>query len=695
MLMKALLERLEKYILIATVFLFPLTVLPISPNPFVVPKLAVLVFGVSLLLIAFCIRVIISGKLEFSIGSFDFPTFLIGIAYLTSLIWRTPNKMEGLLLPGTATAIIFGVLLYFLINQAGNATKKDIPKVLFISATFFSIITLLSFLGIFEKIPQLPDFIRSTNFNPEGGYLPAAIFLGVVIPIGVGILMDVRQITRKSFWGVCLGVIILALAVSIFNILPGKPLSPRFPGFATSWNILVDALKESPLFGVGPGNYLTAFNRFRPLFYNQTDLWAIKFTTASDFYLTALTEVGMLGAAGLILLVLSLYRYLRQLIREEKTFLDSTKTAQILSLLILIIMFAIVPVTILLVVILFILLALNSKVHITTLSLTTQGTIETGKVLSSRFPAFLLTIPIIIAVILADYNAGKILIAEYKFKKAIDALSQNQARQTYDTIREAIRKNPWVDRYHAIFAQVNLALANAIIQKATNTQRNSQDKGQQSQLSDQDRQDITTLISQAIAEGKAAVALNPLRSGNWEILGQVYRAIMPLAQGADNFAIQTYSQAVNLDPLNPNLRIALGGIYYAKQDYETAVRVFELAALAKRDLANAHYNLAFALRDRNQKGDLDKAISEMTIVLSLIDKNSEDFEIAQKALEDMQAKKKAEVPQGTELTVPQKAEEKLKPPLELPTGSEPPETSLISPTPSLEATPTLTPTPSP
>src|SRR3989344_9132991 len=115
--MEKLLSNIEKYILYAVIFLFPITVLSISPNPFVVPKLAVLAFGVALLLLVRSVRVISSGKLDFSVGNFDFPVLLIALAFLLSAILRTPNKMEAFLLPGTATAVVGGALLYFLINQ--------------------------------------------------------------------------------------------------------------------------------------------------------------------------------------------------------------------------------------------------------------------------------------------------------------------------------------------------------------------------------------------------------------------------------------------------------------------------------------------------------------------------------------------------------------------------------------------------
>src|SRR3990172_13315048 len=143
--MEKILSQIEKYILYATIFLLPITVLSISPNPFVIPKLAVLAYGISLVLLVRAARIIISGKLTFSVGNFDFPVALLALSFLISAILRTPNKMEGFLLPGTATAVIGGALLYFLINQLKQEEKSVVTLLLSASATVFSTLILLSF----------------------------------------------------------------------------------------------------------------------------------------------------------------------------------------------------------------------------------------------------------------------------------------------------------------------------------------------------------------------------------------------------------------------------------------------------------------------------------------------------------------------------------------------------------------------
>ena len=695
------LESLEKYLLYAIVFLLPVAFLPSFANAFVPTKLAVLVFGIGLVLLIKSARVISSGKLELSVGSFDFPVLLLAAAYLLSTILRTPNKMDALLLPGGATALIGGALLYFLLNQLDKKSKEVASMSLFFSGIVFSVLLLLASTQVFSKIPQLPAFMRIVAFNPAGGFLPAAIFLAVTIPVGIGLLLREKVSTRKIFLGAGVAIVTFGLIMAVFNLLPGKDFSPRFPTATTSWSVAIDSLKESPIFGIGPGNYLTAFSRFRPISYNTTDLWAIRFGTAHDFYLTAFTETGLLGAAGIILLILAFFRFAKQKVRESNLAnWGQSGNTYLFSAGLLIILMALFPATALLTMVIFILLSLTSDERKTSLNLSTPAasfqaggssepeTSPTGvatQKIASRLPAILVTLPVIVLVLFVFVRASRVLAAETKFKSALDALIANDTA-TYDLMRDAINMNPTVDRYHISYSQVNLALANAIAQNPD--------------ITDQDRANIAQLIQQAIREGKAAVALNPLRAANWEMLGRIYQSLIPFAQGADAFAIQSFRQAVALDPINPNLRIALGGVHFAQGNYDAAVRAFELAAVAKPDHANAHYNLAFAYRE---SGDIDNAINQMTIVLSLLDdRTSPDYESARSALEDLESRRvgSTETPAGEELTPPQPAEEPvIVPPLELPEESEPPEAP-ISPTPTPteepeegEGTPTVTPEP--
>jgi len=686
--MSKILEKIELYLLYAVVFLFPISFLPAFANAFEPVKLAILVYGLGAVLLVKALRLITTGKLELSSSSFDLPVLLIALAFLASAILRTPNKMDAFFLPGTATAVLGGTLLYYLVNQLSQKEKEMGRMLLFGSATIFSLIVLFATTGLLSKIPQLPLYMQQVAFNPSGGLLPAAIFLAVALPLGIGLFISEKVSGKKALLGAGLAVVSLGLVLAIYHMTPGKPFSPRFPSASVSWAVAIDSLKVSPVFGVGPGNYLTAFSRFRPIEYNATDLWAVKFATAHDFFMTTFTETGLLGAAGLILLLIAFVRLAKAKMREVKLAnILLGENAALLSLLLLLLLLALFPVTALLIAVLFMLLAFAAQTKKSSINLSGSSSelagLQATQKLTSRLPAFLVTLPILLALAYVFIRGGSVLAADARYKKALDAIAANDT-SAYDLLREAINLNPYVDRYHINYAQVNLALANSIAQTPAD------------KITDQDRTNISQLIQQAIREGKSSVALNPLRAANWEVLGRIYQALIPFAEGADAFATQSMAQAVALDPINPNLRVALGGVYYGQQDYETAIRVFELATVAKSDFPNAHYNLAFALRE---KGDIERAISEMTLVLSMVDRNTADYETARAALEDLENRRAtATPPAGGELTPPQTAEPVLEPPLELPEESEPP-AAPITPTPTPEVgeeeqgTFSLTPTP--
>lgn len=649
-------NKLEKYILYVTIFLVPVVFTSFFANFFDLPKILVLSLGVLVILLVVAVKTFVSGKLTLGLSNFDFPLVLLSAAYLLSSFLRTPNKMEAFFFPGVTTVILGGVLIYFLINLT-RADKKTLGATLFISGTLASVLYLLAVAGILAKIPQtlpagrlVPTFVKDAAFTPLGGLLPHALLLGILAPIGISLILSEADFAKKLFWGASLGVSALALAVIIFNILPGKPNSPALPPYQTSWAVAIESLKASPFLGMGPGNYLTAFSRFKPLAYNAAPLWAVRFTSGSDFPLTLLTEAGLLGFAALVLLYWKALTPLKERLAPGGFNLTKALFVSLaLSLLTLIIFPAATP----LLLATFVLLAANAKVHEISIPLTASGAAVT-----SRLPAAVVTLPVIIGVALLAYFGGRAYAAEYQFRRSINYLVANDGKGAYDTLRGAIRLSPYVDRYHSSYAQVNLALARAI--------------AQQKDLSETDRNTVAQLIQQAIREGRASVTLNPQRAGNWELLGRTYQAIMAFATGADNFAIQTYNQAVALDPTNPNLRITLGGVYYALGRYDEAVRAFELAVLSKPDLANGHYNLALAYRE---KGEIDKAIEQMNLVLSLVNKDSQDYEVAKVELDNLEKKKKEKAEAGETLTPPTPAEQPvIKPPLTLPEEATPPAT---------------------
>jgi len=643
----------ENYLVLFSILLMPILVLPSFVNVFVTPKLALITITIAIVLFVKSVRSIAKNSVSFSASHFDLPVFLLALAYLVSSILITPNKMEAYFSPGTATSVVSGVLLFLILNQLPKDGKFLLKYFLFASATISSLIVLLASVGIFKNFGnEIPDYIKSTTFNTIGNPLDALVFISAIIPLGLSILINERKTAQKALLGVSLGIIFLGAAISLTNSLPGRDTSPRLPSLETSWFVTIDSLKQNPVLGVGPGNYLTAFNRFRPISYNATDLWATRFTVSRSFLLGTTTEAGLAGLAAILIIAYFIFKLYRSKVKFSKNLL-SEENGPLFSLLILGLSLLIFPASPVLLLSFFVLLALTVQTNTINLGLFKDSA---EAPFAARLPIIIASLPVILTVLFFGYHANKILGADITYKNALDFISKNDGRGAYDTLQKAINKNPYVDRYRITYAQVNLALANSIAQKEG--------------LTDNDRNTISQLVQQAIREGKVAVALNQTRAGNWENLGSIYRAVMPLAQGADAFAIQSYTQAVALDPLNVNTRIALGGVFYASKAYEDAIDVFKLAVAVKQDHANARYNLAIAYREN---GNLERAIAEMSTVLSLVKRDSEDYKVASSVLEDLKNKRASKLPESTNLTPPSEAKPGLEPPLELPEDAKPPE----------------------
>jgi len=638
--MEKLLNSIQKYLVVAGAALFVVFVLPGFPSPYHVPKEIFAAVIISLALIASLIKSIIKGESKFFRGKFDIGIILLVIAYLATTIFRTPNKMEAFFYPGTTTFVLLSALFYLIVNQFTRRGKNAVLLALFTSGIFLSVSILFTQLGVFAKIPQLPTFMKDPAFNPMGASLQSVIYLFALLPIGVAQIIKEKEIVKRIFFGVASAVIIFGITLSGINMLPGKPQAPVLPSWQTSWEVVAEALKQSPLLGVGSANYLSAFNVYRPVSYNGTNLWQVRFYSANNYYFTLMTELGFIGIAAITILLISIYK---------KLSLDyKSKAWEEISIAILVLAFAVFPAAPALIFLFMVLLAVFSG------SEDKPITIATNKV-----PAIIVASPIFLAIVALAIFGTRAVMAEANYKKSLDALTANDAKNTYNYMVQAVKLNPYVDRYHASLAQVDMALANSLAGKKD--------------LTEEDRTAVTQLVQEAISEGKATVTLNSSRSSNWEVLAQIYRSIMSFAEGSDQYAIQTYSQAVALDPINPDLRISLGGVYYALGDYDNAIGAFQLAVVAKGNSANAHYNLAAAYA---AKKDYDKAIAEVNTVISLVPQGSDDYKTAQATLEQLKKQKPATTDTTSQnLTSPETVtESNIKPPITLPSDSTPPAT---------------------
>lgn len=222
---------------------------------------------------------------------------------------------------------------------------------------------------------------------------------------------------------------------------------------------------------------------------------------------------------------------------------------------------------------------------------------------------YIVAIPMIAIALVGMYFGYRLYSAEYFMRQSLEAAQINNGAETYRLQSKALNLNPRRDEYSNTYAQTNLAIAVNL-----STRPN---------LSDEDRTTIQNLVAQSIRSIRLSTeVLNPLNVSSWEIRAEIYRSLIGAAQDADTWSINAYNSAIQLDPTNPQLRVALGGIYFAKQDFLSAGNLFRQATQLKGDYANAHYNLAQALARLQAYQDAQR---ELEITQRLVPVDSEDF----------------------------------------------------------------------
>ena len=669
------LQKIGLWLIAATIFVLPLFFLPITSEFYEFNKNALLIISAISLMILWAIMTITDRQVRITRSPIGLPILALVTAWLASAILKSPNRVEAFMMPGqTGTWLALAFFFYVAPNFIRH--KKDI-EILLISLisclVVVSIVTVLFSSGAILNLSSLSSFMNNHVWSPTGSLLAAGLLIASALPVLAYLVVKQKSQVAATGAAIALLVLFIGGGADLYRLINPATDAERaiFLPAVTSWGIALEALKISPLFGTGPATFFSDFTRFRPVSFNLTPLWSLRFVSSSNYYLHLLTTLGVLGLAAYLFLVSRSYQLLRKAMRLSNDLAIASGlgalTCFILQLFFPVsLVFLFLTIVYLVILVSAVKLAGTAVVHEANVDIVAGGS-------STQTPI----LPWIVAVLVLTltgvtlYLGSQAYAAEVWYYQALQAANRNDGKMTYDSLATAIRRNPFIDDYRVTFSRTSLLLANSLAKNPD--------------LKDTDRANITQLAQQAIREAKNAVALNSTKVTNVENLAVVYRNLLNIAQGADAWTVASYRQAIILDPTNPNLRIALGGLFYSQKNYDDALRFFQQSADLKPDLANAHYNLAATYR---QKNDLEKAVTEMEEVVRLVDKSTSDYDKASQELADL---KKQLPPPKTANPAPSAVSElqtpeplptpAINPPLELDQSLSPEATPVPSPQP--------------
>jgi tetratricopeptide (TPR) repeat protein len=612
-------------------------------------------------LIAFALSAAILAVLNIS---YYFGHPIVGTDWAQFRFWTAAgdlNKLASFLaitIPLTLSLAFFGKEVYVRYSAYVMAALQIISFAL-INSIFAYVVLGVAALFILLFLPRL---IFSQEEKISLGIL-------VVLLILVSVLVNVK--------GVGNSVLKPLISGNDKSISINKPL--RLP-LSAAWQTSARAVADRPIRGSGPSTFGMIFPSFKPISLNrinENNVWNVRFDESGSGVLNLLATTGVIGFLIFLVIIGVLVRNIAATSLGNRTngrlssfiFLQAAVVAGLASWFLFDIS-ALTGLALLLLIAAFYTtlrdfgssIAGDVNLQLVALRSGAIRAVEAGtRVRHQDALSWVFFIPAVFllgAVLFMTWGTYK---AEFFYQRAIVASTKNQGKDTRDNLVEAIRANPYRDTYHRALLVTDLALARSL--------------SQQGNLSDEQRTTLEALVREAIERGKIITGYEAIGLGNikieresgtsflnvanWESLATVYANIGgQLKQDASVHAINTYSQAINLDPTNPRLYEALGNVYRNLGDLDNAIENYEEAVRRKLDFASGHYSLAQALR---QKGDNPAAVvNELQATLQLLKdderSNKKDIERIEKEFEEAKKVLKKAQPQGQQTQPLQQAQ---------------------------------------
>lgn len=311
------------------------------------------------------------------------------------------------------------------------------------------------------------------------------------------------------------------------------PRSPTIPTLITTpWvqsvAVVRTAWQEAPFFGIGQGKWSSYVERIRPVEMNTGPLFALRFDTGANWWLTSAAEGGIMGLLLRALFFLALIIHLIRLARDEDD--------RVVDIVLVLAGFAIVsfahPYTWLLAV----LFAVFGYA---------AGHEYAWPSSARRSAGVAMTIIGLMAIGMFFWEAQR-LMAD---RAARAGLMSGSSSASVVALESAVRRSPWVPDYA-------IALVWARSRQITDQLRDSTTAHETLQQS----------LVRGVESAKNLTARWPVSADAWMARGGLYLAIAPATQGADQFAIQAYQEGMKYAPQHPGFSLGIANVYIRRAE---------------------------------------------------------------------------------------------------------------------------------
>ncbi|MCX6743292.1 MAG: hypothetical protein NT116_03565, partial [Candidatus Parcubacteria bacterium] len=573
------LEKLIRVTIYGGALLLPLFFIPFGVQFLEYSKVIFFYGLVILALIFWSIKIYFSKKINWQAQSLDVPVILLLFVYFLASLFSVDRQQSflgaNLAITESFVTVLFLVLFFFITSRF----IKSIKEVVII----FSCLLTSSFLAVLNYILNLFSlnifsFFLGNAVNSFYFLILLGLILGTVcfiilknkkiriLPLILSFLFLVALyfihnqnillllilsififLLISSFRSLFFSnKLVVILTVSLFLsvivlILPISrwigPVSPTEFNLPTQfgWQINKASLADNLLLGAGPQNFSISFYKYKPLSFNQTDLWNLGFAKNSNFWLENLNNLGILGLLILLIIIIKYWQKSLSFIRRFEVLENFALEKFIIVVIITTIITSIfifgffsnfdLPLYYLL----FLFLALGSSLI---------EPIVPDKIITNKYLINLISYLIIILILCFLYYGVKFAAAEIyvgqalgKTYSAIDDFNWGEKK-----LKQAIKDNPSRVDY-------SIKLLSLRINKFVFFQKNSQTA------------DLENLLKQIAGDLDSLDKRSDLRLADYLILQNDYAVLKNLGYSLADQQQQIIEKLLVLDPNNPELYI--------------------------------------------------------------------------------------------------------------------------------------------
>ena len=504
-----------------------------------------------------------------------------GLALPPIMLSKTFNFTSGSLEGLTMFLAFFNVMLIALLAFSSSKFvifNKEKAK----ASKIFSYIILVASLGILMLIDFWPAFVAM------------AVALSVFLLFVLGKRMFKDNINQLALAVLCVIISVLFIFTNPLQTVVSqtKVLNNVYPEILlnqqTSWSIGLKALQESPIMGIGLGNFNYGFSKYKPQDFLKTQFWQARFSSAGNQAAELLGTIGIVGMISytaliaLFLLVSYLFIMSGEKAKNVRGGMENVLTAQkslnvcLMAGFVCLVAGQFVYYQNAVLAFYFWLVMALGAVAWKPVAMTTEiaeRRTETS-ISFNRFPEASLVFSIIfwvgaVGVAFLYFNLAKNYLADTTYREYVaggykDIAKMEKASRLAD--KQAV--------YHSI-------LASAYLNKL----------GEEAAKTAPDKNAAANLTLLAVQEVRKAVMISPNLAMVQETAGIIYRDIQGLAQGAADWSVKSFESALQLEPSNPAFLTEIGKLKVGQKDNEGAAKLFNQAISLKSDYSDAYMQL--------------------------------------------------------------------------------------------------------